>query len=227
MNKQSPLLRLFQCIALLAINTAVPAQAALVIEVGDGATIGGTIYNLQAGEFLDLDLYITQTAPTDRLNDVATSINSAEVELLLSGGSNVAFSNPIVFGNFFGDPTMSTQLEAARLYFSVGSTKAASAALGGEIPGVLASEDGVDDDSLRLGSFRLQADALASGTYTIDLAAGMAGGFNGTTTPDTPFNGVELTPSSFTVNVTAIPEPGATLCVAFLAAGFGLRRRRS
>jgi hypothetical protein len=226
MNKL-PKLKIYACIfMLLAVSAAVPARADLVIEVGVGSAIGGTSFDVRAGESIDLDLYITQTSPTVRLDSEAKSINSAEVLLSLTGGNNLTFSPPVTFSNFFADPTSLTQIEDARLYFSAGSTKTPSSALGGEIPGVLASEDGVDDDSLRLGTFRLQADLLASGLYTVDLQAGMAGGFNGTTTPDTPFTGVALTPGSFRINVSAIPEPSSLLLLGSITTGSLFFRRR-
>lgn len=226
MPKRTQLTTIGSLVLLLALGAAPPAKAELVIEVGLDGLIGGSNFDLRAGEFIELDLYITQRAPTVRLDSEATSINSAEVLLTLTGGDNLFFSPPVSFSNFFADPTGLTQLEDARLYFSAGSTKAASGDLGGEIPGVLASDDGVDDDSLRLGTFRLQADLLASGIYTVDLQAGMAGGFNGTTTPDTPFAGVDLTPNSFTINVTAIPEPSSVFVLGMLATAGGFWRRQ-
>lgn len=194
------------------------ARADLVIEVGWGAAIGISTIDVVAGESLTLDLYVTQVGSTTRLNDAATSLNAAEVELTIAGGSGLRFADRSA-GVFFAVEQGLTEMSERRLLLSVATTKSASAELRGEFPGVLASEDGVDDHSLRLGDFTLQTDADMLGAYTISLEGGTFLGASTTTTPDTGISGVPLTAGSLIVNVTAVPEPASPLALAIAIAG--------
>jgi len=221
----------FGCaVFLLILFSTASTRGDLLIDVGQGGEIGLPGMNVWAGEAVTVDLFITQTGNTTRLNNRGTSINAAELELTISGGAELAFSGH-TFGDFFADDIGLTQLSPERdvLLFSVGSTKDPDPNLGGEIPGVLASEDGVNDNSLRLGSFTLEIDPLARGSYTIDLLGGEFAGFSTTTTPDTGLIGVPLTANSLQVNVTAVPEPGGLFSLAAGALGIlvVLRTRRS
>lgn len=215
---------------LLMLSPTASTQGDLVIDVGQGGLIGLPGVNVTAGDQVTLDLYITQTGNTTRLNHEATSINVAEVELTISDGAGMVFSE-YTFGDYFADDIGLTQMSTERdmLFFSVGSTKDADPDLGGEIPGVLASEDGVDDNALRLGSFTLEIDPLAHGSHTIDLVGGEFAGFSSTTTPDTGLSGVPLTANSVVINVAPVPEPESFFSLALGALGvlLVLRRRRS
>lgn len=202
------------------------ARSELVIDVGYGDTIGVSSIEMFAGDSLTLDLYITQVDGTDRLNQIGTSINVAEIELGLSGGTGLSFSGR-TFGDLFADEGGLTQLTGDRLLFSVGSSKSPDASLGGEIPGVLASEDGVDDNSLRLGDFTLRSAPGVSGTFTVDLVGGSFLGSSSTTTPDTWLNGVPLRSGSLSVQVTAIPEAGVVAGMLAITFAVVVRNRRT
>lgn len=200
------------------------ARADLVIEVGSGSEIGLSAIDVVAGELLTLDLYVTQVGSTTRLNDTATSLNAAEVEITVAGGQGLRFTNRSP-GDFFTIENDLTEMSDQRLLLSVSTTKQASADLQGEFPGVLAIEDGVDDNSLRLGDFTLRTNADMLGTYMINLEGGTFLGASTTTTPDTGIAGVPLTSGSLMVNVTAVPEPASAMVVATIGVAWLWFRR--
>lgn len=205
------------------------ARADLVIEIGSGSEIGLSTIDVVAGDSLTLDLYVTQVGSTTRLSDTARSLNAAEVEITVAGGSGLRFADRSS-GLLFRVENGLTEMSDRRLLLSVSTTKQPSAELGGEFPGVLASEDGVDDNSLRLGDFTLSTHPDMPGTYTINLAGGSFLGASTTTTPDTGIAGVPLTSGSFVVNVTAVPEPASASAMAIAgaaAAGLCFRRKRA
>ena len=200
-------------------------NAELILQFGVGDTIGLTSLNVDAGESLLLDLYITQTGSTVRLNSESTSVNTVDVTFSVTGGPGVAPNDSVAFGNFFRDTSFTSRMGQA-LRFSAESTKIPPTPTS-DVPGVISSDDGVADNSILFGTISLSTAADVSGSRTILLSGNTDSFGNLTTSPDTVLTGgLPLVSGSLTLNVSAVPEPSSLMLVGVIGMGmFTLRHR--
>ncbi len=219
----------FMCLAPFYIAELPVCNAALVLQFGQGASVGLNSFSVSPGDTISVDVYLTQTDSETRLNDENTSVSGYEFNLslfdvmTLSPSTDVSFLNSVVYGPSFITSNIST-FNGSIATIAGESSKAPNP----EVPGVIASDDGVADNSVLLATIEIQLTNASSGTFRLTATPASDPFGSKIFSPDTVlFGGLSVGSGTADFSVTAVPEPSSLIGVGFACfVGFGGRRWR-
>jgi MYXO-CTERM domain-containing protein len=209
-------LKLLIGLSLFAVVTS-PCSAAFILEFGELGVVGDNSYAGTTGDTIVAQVYLTQTGGETALSSSSTALAIADFEITING-TGVTPVAPTVGPGFVNDGNTGVSGLTARIaeFESSGS---------GNV-GVTTSADGVNDNSVLLGTISYQIGPTAGGVYNLSVAQHPTFGSFSLASALIP-TPIIVSPASATLNVTAVPEP-ASLGLAGLAAvaAFGSARYR-
>ena len=194
------------------------AHAEFVLEFGEAGIVGDNSFDAAPNGTFDVQVYLTQTNSESRLSSASTALAIADFTITITGTdvlpTATAFGTGFV-DDFSGNTGVSgTTARVAQFESSFLGTS-----------GVTTSADGLDDNSVLLGTITFTVGATASGVFNLQVS--QRADFGSLSVANTPFpSPINAANGTGTLTVTAVPEPSSLLFLTAIVGAATVRRRK-
>lgn len=204
------------------------ARADYVLNISDGVNFAPSVVNVNAGSTVTISFLATQTDGANFFDSPTTGLVAGDFDATVSGSdiTPVSFSINSLFTDVGGtEPTAISGQEVRFNIFEITGTGA---------PGITVANDigGLDPggDSVVLGTATFNVSASAVGSHVVTIVPNKDGFGNDlflrADTGSIPLQLEFNDPTTFTFNVTAVPEPSSFGALLLIGGALTLRRRR-
>lgn len=212
----------FAFVLAAVVQTNASAQS-FVLEFGRGGAVAsdGSVFRTSSlpNTSVTLEIYLTQIAPETRLQDDATGVALADFTVDVTSGGTQLTPTAFTFGpGLVDDLSGNSQITGQQVRLAMIELNGLGQT------GATTATDGVNDNSVLLGSVTYDIGANPAASYTV--TAQSVGGLSPFAVADPVFPvGIPVTTNTAVVST---PEPSHAIMLAMgsMVCGYGYRRRK-